>query len=302
LEIEKMRDVYQEVTNKIIAALETGVAPWHKPWVDGSSTAARPIRANGETYNGINVVLLWSEQSARGYASNQWMTFKQAITLGGCVRKGEKGAMVVYADRFTKTRENAATGEDETYSIPFMKAYTVFNVAQIDGLPLRFYSHVAEPRLCEHQRNAQVDAFVAATGAVVRHGGNRAFFTPSADYVQMPDLAQFDDAESYYGTLLHEITHWSGDSKRLDRIFGKRFGDDAYAAEELVAELGSAFLCADLQVTAEPRADHASYIASWLRALRNDKRCIFTASAMAQRAADYLAGFSANADEMREAA
>lgn len=298
-----MRDVYQEVTDKICAALESGTAPWHKPWSAAAPDGVlpvRPIRANGVPYNGVNVVLLWCEQSARGYASNQWMTFKQALELGGCVRKGEKGSMVVYADRSVKTRTNDA-GEEETYAIPFMKAYTVFNVAQVDGLPARFYAPVVAPVLKEHERNAVVDAFVSATGANVQHGGDRAFFAPSVDRVQMPLLGQFDDAGAYYATLLHELTHWSGDVKRLNRVFGKRFGDEAYAAEELVAELGAAFMCADLQVSAEPRPDHASYIASWLKALRNDKRCIFTAAAMAQRAADYLAGFS-QADDMKAAA
>lgn len=299
-----MRDVYQEVTDKIVAALESGVAPWHKPWSASAPEGVlpvRPIRANGVPYNGVNVVLLWCEQSARGYASNQWMTFKQALELKGCVRKGERGTMVVYADRAVKTRRNDATGEDETFAIPFMKAYTVFNVAQVDGLPARFYAPVSAPVLREHERNAAVDGFVAATGAVIGHGGDRAFFAPGPDRVQMPHLGQFDDAASYYATLLHELTHWSGHERRLNRVYGKRFGDEAYAAEELVAELGAAFLCADLQVSAEPRADHASYIASWLKSLRNDKRCIFTAASMAQRAADYLAAYS-QAEPLADAA
>lgn len=299
-----MRDVYQEVTNKIIAELEAGTAPWHKPWAaagDDGPIPARPIRSCGTPYNGINVLLLWSEQQLRGYASNQWMTFKQAIALGGCVRKGEKGSMVVYADRSVKTRTNDA-GEEETYAIPFMKAYTVFNVAQVDGLPDRFYRASVVVPVTEHARNARVDAFVTATGADVRHGGNRAFCAHAGDgFVQMPHLAQFEDAASYYGTLLHELTHWSGHKPRLDRVYGKRFGDEAYAAEELVAELGAAFLCADLGVSAEPRADHASYIASWLKVLRNDKRAIFTAAGMAQRAADYLAAYSV-AEPMADAA
>lgn len=190
----------------------------------------------------------------RGYASNQWMTFKQAIALGGCVRKGEHGAMVVYADRTVKTRTNDA-GEEETYAIPFMKAYTVFNVAQVDGLPDdRFYGPAAVVPVSEHARNARVDAFVDATGADIRHGGNRAFCArQGVGFVQMPHLAQFETAEAYYATLLHELTHWSGHEPRLNRVYGKRFGDEGYAAEELVAELGAAFLCADLAVTAEPR-------------------------------------------------
>jgi antirestriction protein ArdC len=293
-----MKDVYQQVTNTIITALESGTAPWHKPWsptLPGAKVnAQRPIRATGEAYNGVNVLLLWSRQMASGYTSPQWMTFKQALALGGCVRKGEKGEMVVYADRSVKTRHNDATGEDETYAIPFMKAYTVFNTEQIDGLPARFTTRPVEAPVAVETRNASVDAWVSATGADVRHGGDRAFFIPSADYVQMPHLAQFDDAEAYYATLLHELTHWTHGTGRIEREFGrKRWGDEGYAAaEELVAEMGAAFLCADLGVSASPRADHASYIEWWLRVLKNDKRAIFTAAGHAQRAADYLHGFS----------
>lgn len=298
-----MRDVYQEITDKICAELERGCAPWHKPWAaagEGAPVPVRPVRACGTPYNGINVLLLWSEQQRRGYASNQWMTFKQALERGGCVRQGEHGAMVVYADRMVKTRQNDA-GEDEQYAIPFLKAYTVFNVAQIDGLPERYYAPVVAAPVSEPERNAAVDAFVAATGAVVRHGGDRAFCArQGAGLIQMPHLAQFESAESYYATLLHELTHWSGHEPRLNRVYGKRFGDEAYAAEELVAELGAAFLCADLAVVAEPREDHASYIASWLKVLRNDKRAIFTAASLASRAAEYLAAFSVPMAEAAE--
>jgi antirestriction protein ArdC len=290
-----MRDVYQEVTDKIVAALEQGTVPWRKSWTPEFKGAklTRPIRANGQAYNGVNVLLLWGQQAAMGYTNNQWMTFKQALEFKACVRKGERGTMVVYADRMVKTRTNAA-GEDESYAIPFMKAYTVFNVDQIDGLPDRFRAAAPAP-LHEHERNARVDNFVSATGATINHGGDRAFFSEGENRIQMPHLGQFDDSEAYYATLLHELTHWSGSARRLNRTFAKRFGDETYAAEELVAELGAAFLCADLQVSDKPRADHASYIASWLRALKSDKRAIFTAAAMASRAAEYLGEFSAAA-------
>jgi len=297
-----MRDIYQEITDKIVAALESGTAPWHKPWkTTGAAVAGvprRPIRHNGIPYAGINVLLLWSQQSACGYASNQWLTFKQALAYDACVRKGERGTMIVYADKFTRTRENATTGEDESYTVPFLKAYTVFNVCQIDGLPDRFLPAAPAPFEPgeEPARNARVDSFVDATGADIRHGGNRAFFAPSSDHVQMPTLAQFESAESYYATLLHEMTHWSGGRARLNRINFARWGDASYAAEELVAEMGAAFLCADLAVSASPRPDHASYIASWLEKLKNDKRAVFTAASAAQRAADYLTAYSAAAD------
>lgn len=204
------------------------------------------------------------------------------------MRKGEKGSLVVYADRIRRTETDADTGEQEEREIPFLKGYTVFCVDQIDGLPERYYAK-AEPRLDPVRRIEHAEAFFAATGADIRHGGNQAYYTVTHDYVQMPAFEAFRDAESYYATLAHECTHWTRHPKRLERDFGrKRWGDEGYAAEELVAELGSAFLCTDLDLTPEPRPDHAAYIGSWLKVLKNDKRAIFTAASYAQRAVDYL--------------
>jgi antirestriction protein ArdC len=218
------------------------------------------------------------------------MTFKQALELGAHVRKGESGSLVVYASKLTRTETDEATGEEAAREIPFLKGYTVFNVEQVDGLPEYFYAPAA-PRLDPVQRIARADAFVVATGASISHGGNCAFYSAGEDRVQMPPFETFRDAESYYATLSHELTHWTKHKSRLDRDFGKkRFGDEGYAVEELVAELGAAFLCADLDLTAEPREDHASYIAHWLKVLKDDRRAIFTAASHAQAAADYLAG------------
>lgn len=221
------------------------------------------------------------------------MTFKQALELGGCVRKGEHGSLVVYADRFTKT-ETDDSGSETERSIPFLKSYTAFNVEQIEGLPAQYYA-LAEPVLDPLQRIAHAEAFFAATRADIRHGGDRAYYNLTEDFVQMPPFEAFRDPESDYATLAHECTHWTRHGKRLEREFGrKRFGDEGYAMEELVAELGAAFLCADLSLTPEPREDHAAYIAHWLNVLKDDKRAVFTAAAHAQRAADYLGGLQSS--------
>lgn len=295
-------DVYERITSRIVADLEQGVRPWLRPW-SGEHAAGRitrPLRFNGLPYQGINVLTLWGEAVAKGFAAPIWMTFKQALELGGHVRKGEHGSLVVYADRIRRTERDEATGEEAEREIPFLKGYTVFNVEQMEGLPAHFYA-VAEPRLDPVQRNARADAFFAATRADVRHGGDRAYYSGGSDHVQMPPFEAFNDAESYYATLAHEVTHWTRHPSRLDRDFGrKRWGDAGYAMEELVAELGAAFLSADLDLTPEPREDHAAYIGSWLEVLKGDKRAIFTAASYAQRAADFLGGLQPS--EMAEAA
>jgi antirestriction protein ArdC len=284
-------DVYDRITNRIIQSLETGVRPWLKPWNadHAAGKITRPLRHNGQPYSGINVFMLWMEAEAAGYSAPIWMTFRQARELGGHVRKGEKGALVVYANSITKTAQDEATGEESEHKIPYMKGYTVFNVEQIDDLPAHYYAKAARPNLTPQERISPVEAFLAQTGADLSHGGNQAFYMPSQDRIQMPPFEFFRDPESYYATLLHETVHWTKHPKRLDRDFGrKRWGDEGYAMEELVAEIGAAFLSADLGITPDIREDHASYIASWLKVLKNDKRAIFTASSHAQRAATFL--------------
>ena len=283
-------DVYEKVTARIIADLEQGERTWTRPWNAGHAAGriTRPLRHNGQPYQGINVLMLWSAALAAGYSAPLWMTYRQAQDLGGQVRKGETGSLVVYASTITRTGTDEASGEEVEQDIPFMKGYTVFNVEQIEGLPAH-YNVPVTPRLDPVERIARADAFFAATGADIHHGGNRAFYAVGSDHVQMPPFEAFRDAESYYSTLAHECTHWTLHPSRLDRSFGrKRWGDEGYAMEELVAELGAAFLSADLDLTPEPRSDHAAYIASWLKVLKTDKRAIFTAAAHAQRAASYL--------------
>jgi antirestriction protein ArdC len=297
-------DVYERITNQIVAELEKGVRPWNKPWnaEHAAGRITRPLRANGIPYQGINVLMLWSAALDKGYAAPIWMTFKQALELKACVRKGEHGSLVVYADKIVRTETDTATGEESEHAIPFMKGYTVFNVEQVDGLPEHFYAKPA-PRTETVQRIAHAEKFFAATGATVRHGGNRAFYSPASDYIQMPPFESFRDAEAYYATLAHEATHYTRHPSRLNRDFGrKRYGDEGYAVEELVAELGSAFLCADLELTPEVRDDHASYIASWIKVLKNEKRAIFSAASHAQRAADFLHGLQQSAAPHADAA
>ena len=283
-------DVYSRITDKIIADLEQGVRPWHRPWNadHAAGRITRPLRHNGIPYKGINVIMLWSASVAKGYSAPLWLTYKQAQELGAFVRKGETGELVVYADRITRTETNDR-GEETEREIPFLKGYTVFNAEQIEGLPAHFYAKAAPPALTPLQRIEAADRFFAATGADIRHGGTRAFYAEGPDYVQMPPFETFRDAESYAATLAHELTHWTKHDKRLARDFGRqRHGDEGYAREELVAELGAAFLCADLGITPEVRPDHAAYIASWLTVLKGDKRFVFSAASHAQRAADFL--------------
>jgi antirestriction protein ArdC len=200
----------------------------------------RPLRSNGIPYRGINVLMLWSEAMTKGFAAPIWMTFKQSLEMNAHVKKGEKGSLVVYASTVTRTETetDTDTGGELEREIPFMKGYTVFNVEQIEGLPAQYYA-TAEPRLDTVQRIDRAEAFFAATGANIQHGGNQAFYTIAQDRVQMPPFESFQDAESYYGTLCHEVTHWTRHPKRLERDFGrKRWGDEGYAMEELVALSG----------------------------------------------------------------
>lgn len=282
-------DIHARVTDRIVADLESGVPTWIKPWSAGNTDGriVRPLRHNGQPYSGINVLLLWSEAVVRGFTSSIWMTFRQALELGGHVRKGETGSTVVYADRIRRT-ETDDRGDEVVREIPFLKAYTVFAVDQIEGLPDRFHEPAAEP-LDPMLRDARAEAFFTATGADIRHGGGQAYYAIGSDHVQMPPFESFRDPVSYYATLGHETVHWTRHASRLGRDFGRtRFGDEGYAREEMVAELGAAFLSADLGLTPEPRTDHAAYIASWIKVLKDDKRFIFTAASHASRAVEYL--------------
>ena len=292
------QDVYTRITDKIIADLEQGVRTWMKPWNAGNTAGriTRPLRHNGVPYSGINILMLWAEAMDKGFAAPIWMTFKQALELKANVRKGEKGSLVVYASAIIRTEQDD-NGQDTEREIHFMKGYTVFNVEQIEGLPEHYYGKPIVQNT-QVERISQAEAFFQATGADIRYRGDRAFYSNEGDYIQMPVIEAFRDAESFYATLAHESAHWTKHPSRLDRSFGrKQWGDEGYAREELVAELASAFLCADLGITPEVRDDHACYIANWLQVLKNDKRAIFSAAAHAQKAVDYLHGLNSKSEE-----
>lgn len=277
------RDLYQDVTDRIIQELEAGTAPWVKPWAGGGAMALPFNATTGKRYRGVNVPLLMG--AAAEYGNGGFLTYKQAQDRGGHVRQGERGHLVVFWNFVTKqdTKEGAQDDGEERV-IPFARAYTVFNVAQCDGLNIPAAAPVAP--INPGTRNAGLDALISNIGTTIRTGGDGAFYHPGSDHVQMPDFGRFRDASNYYATLLHELTHWTAHPSRLARDLTGRFGTDAYAAEELVAELGAAFMCADHAVRGE--LQHASYIASWLRVLKQDKRAIFTAASKAQQAADHL--------------
>lgn len=284
-------DIYTRITERIVEDLEQGVRPWMKPWsaANTHSRISRPVRHNGLPYSGMNVLLLWSEQVSRGFSSSMWMTFKQALELGGAVRKGETGSTVVFASRFTKSVADG-NGNDVDREIPFLKAYSVFNIEQIDGLPDTYHAPPAKVR-DPVERIARADLFFRNTGAVIRHGGNQAYYSPINDVIQMPPFEAFRDAAGHAAVLSHELTHWTAAAHRVGRDLSRYTKDRTdRAREELIAELGSCFLCADLGIAPElePRPDHASYLQSWLSVLANDKRVIFQAAAHAQRAVSFL--------------
>lgn len=270
------RDIEQNITDTIIAALETGVKPWARDW--GLSIGGMPLRHCGKPYRGINVLIL----AMTPFSNPYWMTFKQAKEYGACVRKGEKSTAITFFKSLNI--QDKATGEDKT--IPLLRSYAVFNADQIDGLPERFYP---KPIILNtEQRQANAESFIAATQAEIRHGGNNAYFSPSLDFIQVPDFASFETGEGYYSTLLHELTHWTGHASRLNRNLKDGFGTKDYCREELTAEIGAAYLCAHTGVSNEPRADHAEYLAGWLTILKEDKKAIFRAAALAQKAVDHL--------------
>ncbi|MDE2160964.1 MAG: DUF1738 domain-containing protein, partial [Burkholderiales bacterium] len=264
---------------------EAGTPPWIRPWT-GSDLDAAPANATTlRQYRGINVLLLNLQSMSRGFERNRWLTFQQALNVGACVRRGEHGTPVV----FFKMHELDTVGaerwpSEERRVIPLLRSFTVFNVSQVDGLPEALAAPIVEPGSWEPLDAA--DRILADSGAKFRHGGARAFYAPSEDLIQLPPQTAFSTATDYYATALHELTHWTGHPSRCNRVLGKRHGIDAYAFEELIAEMGAAFLTSHCRLPG--RLQHDSYIASWLQALKNDKRLIFTAASQAQKAADYL--------------
>ena len=291
------RSLYEEITGQIIAELEAGRIPWVQPWgriEDGPSLGMPLNAATGRRYSGINILILWGAVFARGYASQAWLTFRQAQALGGSVRRGERGVTVVYADRFTpqEERRRASEGGDEARSIAFLKRFTVFSVEQCDGLPDELIA--AAPIAEVSCLLPEVEALIRRSCADMRLGGDRAFYAPTLDYIQVPRPEAFFDPVNWHRTALHELGHWSGASHRLARDLTGRFGSVQYAREELVAEMSAAFTCASLGVT--PTVRHADYIGDWLQVLRDDDRAIVRAASAASKAADYLLAFREGTD------
>ncbi len=283
------QDVYTRVTNKIITDLEQGELTWRKPWSDKNLAGhvMLPLRSNDIPYTGINTIMLWSTAVEKGYASPYWMTFKQAKDMKANVRKDEKSSLVVYADKFEKS-ELDTDGNMTTQKIPFLKQYCVFNACQIEGLPEAFYK-IPEPTVTNpEQRIEKLEAFFRQTKANVFTGVKAAYYI-GQDKIEMPPFEAFNNAASYYAVLAHELTHWTRHESRLDRDFNrKKWGDEGYAKEELVAELGSCFLAATLGFEPPEPENRAAYIQSWLSVLQNDKRFVFQAASFAQRAVEYV--------------
>jgi len=289
-------NLYDEVTSRIISELEAGRVPWVQPWGRGGRTGpGLPRNAlTGRTYSGVNVLILWGAVMAQGYPSQSWLTFKQARDAGGAVRKGEQGTSVVYADRFTpeSEKERARQTGDEAKAVPFLKRFTVFNVAQCKDLRPGLADDPAP--LPDRQIVPLAEAVIAASGVDFHIGGDRAFYVPSLDFVAVPPQPAFFEQINYYRTCLHELTHATGHASRLGRDLTNSFGSKDYAREELIAEMGSAFLCAALGI--EPTVRHADYLASWLELLREDNRAIFRAASAASKAADWILARHAGAE------
>jgi len=288
---KSFKDVHQTITDQIVQSIEAGVGEFIMPWHREIGTTMPTNPATGNAYNGVNVIALWAAAEQRGFATGHWATYRQWNLMGAQVRKGAKCSVVVFYKQNKFDVNNAETGEPEHKSMFFARASRVFNVDQVDGWQAT--KPVARNPV---QVLEQAERFAQATFAKISIGGDRAYYQPGKDYIQMPDKHRFTGTktssatESYYATLLHELSHWTGHKNRLDRNLRNRFGEDGYAMEELVAELGAAFLCSELGVTNQPRPDHAAYIAHWLDVMKKDARAIFTAASKASEAKTYLMG------------
>lgn len=294
----KRRDIYSEITSQLIAAIEADPGKPSLPWRRASSPLFMPVNAlTKNAYNGVNIVSLWVAAELRQYSVPVWATYRQWAELGAQVRSSEKSSLVIFYKEFEAEPDPEDAGDDGKRRVA--RASCVFNAAQVD----RYELPDAPAPLGPIERIEAADRFVSATGAQIEHGGDMAYYRPSTDHIQMPSedafcgTATMSRREGYYATLVHELTHWTGAKHRLARDMGKRFGDQGYAAEELVAEIGAAFLCAELGITQETRADHAQYLANWLTLMKDDSRAIFAAAAKASEAASYLKRFGAAVSE-----
>ena len=279
--------LYEEVTARIVRELEQGCVPWVQPWQSSGVAFGLPrSAATRKTYSGINILILWSAAIRHGFAAQEWLTFRQALDLGGHVRKGEHGTAICYADSFVpkNERERATDAGEEPSAVPFLKRFIVFNIAQCDGLPAFFTA--PQPTINAADLVPEAAALIAATDAKIVEKGGEAFYHASGDYIRMPPCSVFVSAADYYCTALHELGHWTAHPSRLNRDLRHRFGSSAYAREELIAELTSAFLCAHLGIV--PQVRHTDYLANWLKVLKEDNRAIFHAASQASKATDFL--------------
>lgn len=283
----EQQDIYQQITDEVIRDLEAGTVPWEQAWNGGFSFPRNA--ASATDYHGINVLILWCKQRRQNFASSQWLTYNQAQSLGGQVKRGEKATRIVYYKALEVERENDK-GESETHKIPMLKTHAVFNLTQCEGLETLLEIETGiQPKneigVCESAEN-----IVKVSGAAVHFGSSAmAFYQPDEDVIEMPERHQFKDQIGFYSTMLHELTHWTGHSSRLGREFPKTAASDSVRAnEELIAELGSSFLCAKAGLPYTTQ--HAAYIKTWLVALKNDKKAIFKAAARAREASEFLLG------------
>lgn len=283
-----MQDNYQIITDAVIQLMSEHGKDWTKPWQAQASLGHCNVQS-GKPYNGTNIFLLAVSAMKQDFSSNEWGTFKQWQNKGAKVRKGQKGTKIIFFDKIKI--EDKDTQEEKL--IPMLKGFTVFNADQVEG----YESKPVEPIAQTKDRDTRAEALIAATGADIRYGGDRAFYVPSQDFVQMPILEDFkgtdtsSDVESYYSTMFHELTHWTGNKARLDRKMVGKFGSNAYAFEELIAELGAVFLTCQIGINVAPRPDHAKYLNNWLEVIKSDKRAMVKAFAQAQKASDYILGF-----------
>ena len=291
-----MTPTQETLVASIIAKLECGTAPWIRPWSTGGISDMPHNLATHRAYNGVNVLQLWITQTTCGYATAEWCTFQQAKSLGATVRKGEHGTPVWFIAPRIASKADAVDDDDRRPKRVTFKQYTVFNHDQCDGVP----PLVAVEPVSAFEPIANAEAYVAAIGSEIRIGGDSAYYAPASDSIACPQPEQFVDASAFYATLLHEHIHWTGAPKRLDRTFGKRFGDDAYAFEELVAELGAAFLTSQLALPGTLR--HIEYLGDWARVLRADSKALWTAACAATRAIAFLDRAAGVIDEHETAA
>jgi antirestriction protein ArdC len=275
----------ETITAAIVERLEAGTRPWVQPWTGAS--ISRPLRACGTPYQGINVLWLWMAAEAAGHSSPFWMTYRQSQLLGGQVRKGERGTVAIFYRAYQTEEADDGYEAADRRTRRVLKNFTVFNACQIDGLPNRLFPE-PQPLPPPTERDHGLDGFFASVPARIRHWGAEAFYSPILDQITMPEPDLFRDLDHYRATLAHELSHWTGHESRLARQLGGRFGSEVYAMEELVAELSSAILGAELGLPVEHLDHHASYVASWLKVLKADSRAIFTVAAKAEEAASLL--------------